>query len=138
FQPDIDTDKEQHFSPFNLSNPEDNRLSLRFVGLLYGGIAGSICANSGIYTGADVAKMILAGADCTQVVSTVYKNKIEYLSTIIKDLQTWMESKNYHSLAEFKGKLSNKNINDPFVYKRAQYIDLLLKSDEIFKKHPAV
>ena len=88
-------------------------------------------------SGADVVKMILAGADCVQVVSTVYKNKIEYISTIlIQDLQTWMESKNYNKLDDFRGKLSKKNTNDPFVYKRAQYIDLLLKSDQIFKKHP--
>jgi len=138
FQPEIDIEKEHHYSPFSLSSPEDNRLSLRFAGLLYGTIAGSICSNTGIYTGADVAKMILAGADCVQVVSTIYKNKIEYIATILKDLQGWMESKNYSKLENFKGKLSNKNINDPFVYKRAQYIDLLLKSDNIFKKYPVV
>jgi dihydroorotate dehydrogenase (fumarate) len=135
FQPDIDIQKEQHFSPFNLSSPEDNKLSLRFAGMLYGTISASICANTGVFSGADVVKMILAGADCVQVVSTVYKNKIEYISTILKDLQTWMESKNYKNLAAFRGKLSQKNTNDPFVYKRAQYIDLLLKSDQIFKKH---
>jgi len=138
FQPDIDIDKEQHFSPFNLSNPDDNKLSLRFAGLLYGTIAGSICSNTGIYSGADVVKMILAGADCVQIVSTIYKNKIEHIATILKDLQTWMESKNYKKLNDFRGKLSNKNLNDPFVYKRAQYIDLLLKSDHIFKKYPVV
>lgn len=138
FQPDIDIEKEQHFSPFNLSNPEDNKLSLRFAGLLYGTISASICSNTGIYTGHDVVKMILAGADCVQVVSTVYKNKIEYISTIIKDLENWMESKNYKKLADFRGKLSQKSLNDPFVYKRAQYIDLLLKSDQIFKKHPVI
>jgi len=136
FQPDIDINKEEHFSPFNLSNPEDNKLSLRFAGLLYGTISGSICSSTGIYSGADVAKMILAGADCVQVVSTVYKNKVEYIATMLKDLQTWMESKNYNKLSDFKGKLSNIKTNDPFVYKRAQYIDLLLKSDQIFKKHP--
>jgi dihydroorotate dehydrogenase (fumarate) len=135
FQPDIDIEKEQHFSPFNLSSPEDNKLSLRFAGMLYGTIGASICANTGVFSGGDVVKMILAGADCVQVVSTVYKNKIEYISTILKDLQTWMESKNYKNLAAFRGKLSQKNTNDPFVYKRAQYIDLLLKSDQIFKKH---
>lgn len=138
FQPDIDVEKEQHFSPFNLSNPEDNKLSLRFTGLLYDTIAASICANTGIYTGHDVVKMILAGADCVQIVSTVYKNKIEYISTIVKDLENWMESKNYKKLADFRGKLSQKSLNDPFVYKRAQYIDLLLKSDQIFKKHPVM
>jgi dihydroorotate dehydrogenase (fumarate) len=82
--------------------------------------------------------MILAGADCVQIVSTVYKNKIEYISTILKDIEKWMESKNYSKLADFRGKLSQKSLNDPFVYKRAQYIDLLLKSDQIFKKHPVV
>jgi dihydroorotate dehydrogenase (fumarate) len=135
FQPDIDIEKEQHFSPFSLSSPEDNKLSLRFAGLLYGTIGASICSNTGVFSGADVVKMLLAGADCVQVVSTVYKNKIEYISTILRDLQTWMESKNYKDLASFRGKLSQKNTNDPFVYRRAQYIDLLLKSDQIFKKH---
>jgi dihydroorotate dehydrogenase (fumarate) len=138
FQPEIDIEKEQHFSPFSLSNPEDHKLSLRFAGLLYDTISASICSNTGIYTGADVAKMILAGADCVQVVSTVYKNKIEYLATMLKDLETWMESKNYKKLGDFRGKLSNKKLNDPFIYKRAQYIDLLLKSDQIFKKYPVV
>ena len=138
FQPDIDIEKQQHFSPFNLSSPEDYKLSLRFTGLLYGTMAGSICSNTGIFSGADVVKMILAGADCVQVVSTVYKNKIEHIATILKDLQLWMESKNYSKLSDFRGKLSNKNCNDPFVYKRAQYIDLLLKSDQIFRKFPLV
>jgi dihydroorotate dehydrogenase (fumarate) len=138
FQPDIDIEKQEHFSPFNLSSPEDNKLSLRFAGLLYGRISASICSNTGIYSGADVVKMILAGADCVQVVSTVYKNKIEHISTMIQDLKTWMESKNYSNLADFRGKLSQKNTNDPFVYKRGQYIELLLKSEQIFKKHPVV
>lgn len=138
FQPDIDIDAEQHFSPFNLSSPEDHKLSLRFAGLLYGTIRGSICANSGIYTGADVIKMILAGADCVQIVSTLYKNKVEYISTMLTDIQTWMEGKNYQNLGDFRGKLSNLNLNDPFVYKRAQYIDLLLKSDQMFKKYPVI
>jgi dihydroorotate dehydrogenase (fumarate) len=106
--------------------------------LLYGKIKGSICANTGIYSGADIVKMILAGADCVQIVSTIYKNKVEHISTMIKDLETWMESKSYVKLTDFKGKLSNKNLNDPYVYKRAQYIELLLKSDQIIKKYPVV
>jgi dihydroorotate dehydrogenase (fumarate) len=136
FQPEIDMEKEEHYTPFNLSSPEDNRLPLRFAGLLYGNVKGNICSNSGIFTGLDVAKMILAGADCVQVVSTVYKNKIDYISTIVKDLESWMDKKGYKTLDEFRGKLSDKNINNPYVYKRAQYIDLLLKSDEILVKHP--
>jgi dihydroorotate dehydrogenase (fumarate) len=136
FQPEIDMDKEEHFTPFNLSVPEDNRLPLRFAGLLYDNLKGNLCSNTGIFTGKDVAKMILAGADCVQIVSTIYKNKISYISTIIKDLEGWMDDKGYKTLGDFRGKLSNKTLNDPFIYKRAHYIDLLLKSDEILVKHP--
>lgn len=137
FQPEIDVDKEEHYAPFNFSTPEDHRLPLRFAGLLYGRMKkASICSSTGIFTGKDVARMILAGADCVQVVSTIYKNKIEYISTILKDLNDWMDSKKYKTLADFRGKLSEKNINDPFVYKRAQYIDLLLKSEDILVKNP--
>lgn len=136
FQPEIDMEKEKHYTPFNLSVPEDNRLPLRFAGLLYDNIKGDICSNTGIFTGKDVAKMILVGADAVQVVSTLYKNKIDYLGTMLKELESWMDAKGYKTLDDFRGKLSNKNIDDIFVYKRAQYIDLLLKSDEILVKHP--
>ncbi|NQV02858.1 MAG: dihydroorotate dehydrogenase-like protein [Bacteroidia bacterium] len=136
FQPDIDLEKEEHHFPYNLSNEGDNRLSLRYVGLLYGEIRGSICANTGIYTGHDVAKMILAGADCVQVVSAIYKNGFPQVGKILKSLEEWMEEKEYATIEQFRGKLSRKNLKDPFAYKRAQYIDILMKSEEIFKLYP--
>jgi dihydroorotate dehydrogenase (fumarate) len=43
-----------------------------------------------------------------------------------------MDRKGYDSIEAFQGKLSSNAINDPFVYKRAQYIDMLLKSEEHF------
>ena len=91
FQPEIDMDKEEHFTPFNLSVPEDNRLPLRFAGLLYDNLKGNLCSNTGIFTGKDVAKMILAGADCVQIVSTIYKNKISYMKAgwMTKDIKHW-------------------------------------------------
>jgi len=138
FQPDIDINKEEHFSPLTASNREDHKLALRFAGLLHGNLKASICSNSGIHTGEDVVKMLLAGADCVQVVSTAYKNGLNYLETIINDLTNWMKAKGYSKLDDFRGKLSNKNINDPFVYKRAQYIDLLLHSEQILKKNSIV
>ncbi len=136
FQPDIDPDTEKHHFPYNLSNEGDNRLPLRYVGLLYGEIHGSICANTGIFTGLDVAKMILAGADCVQVVSAVYKHGSEQITRILKSLEEWMEKREYASIDQFLGKLSRKNLKDPFAYKRAQYIDILMKSEEIFKLYP--
>lgn len=133
FQPEIDLNTEEHIIHFPLSDEEDNKLPLRFAGLLYGTISASICSNTGLYSGNDVVKMLLAGADCVQVVGSLYKNKIGHLSTMLAELEKWMAAKNYKSLKDFRGKLSNKNINDPFVYKRAQYVDLLLKSEKVFR-----
>jgi len=137
FQPDIDIDTESHVSHFNLSREGDYGNTIRYAGMLYGNIDASIIANTGIYTAKDMIKMILAGADAVQVVSTLYKNKISYVSEMLMDLESWMSKKGYKSINDFKGKLSRKNTKDPFAFKRAQYIDMLLKNaDDIMKKYP--
>ncbi len=136
FQPDLDVDKEEHIIPFNLSSEGDYKLSLRFAGLLYNRIKGNICSNTGIFTGKDVARMILAGADCTQVVSALYKHKPGHISKMLTELEAWMESKSYTSLNDFRGKLSKDTLSDPFAYTRAQYVDILMNPDEIIRKYP--
>ncbi len=133
--PNIDIDYETYINHFSSSTTDENLLPLKFAGLLFGNIQGSICCNSGIHTGKDVIKMILGGADCVQIVSTLYANKISYIQVMLNELSEWMEKKSYHRLEDFKGKLSQKRVNDPFIYKRSQYIDILLKSSEIFKKY---
>jgi len=134
FQPEINVDDEKHFTPWNLSEPNDKRLPLRFAGLLYKKIKANICSSMGIFEGKDVAAMILAGADAVQLVSALYKHKPEHISTVLGDLTSWMEKKGYTSLNDFRGKLSAASLNDPFVYKRAQYVDALLSSDDLLKK----
>ncbi len=133
FEPEINVQELKHVAPFYLSHEGDYRLTLRYAGLLFGNIKAQVCANTGIYQGKDVVKMILAGADCVQVVSTLYKNKPEHITTMLDELTSWMELKNHNSLADFRGNLSKKELKDPFVYKRGQYIDLLLGSDQLIK-----
>lgn len=138
FQPEIDIEKEEYFYPWELSSPRDHMMALRFAGLLYGNLDGSVCVSRGIYTAGDVVKMILAGADAVQIVSTVYKNHPEVIGEILAGVSDWMNKKGFRTLGDFRGRLSRKNIKDPFVYQRAQYVDILMKSEEIFKKYPMV
>ncbi len=128
FQPDIDLEKEEMVFPYNFSSRGDYGLALRFAGLLYGNVEADICASTGIFTGEDVVKMIMAGADAVQVVSVLYKEGIEQLSEIVKGLESFMQKKNYSKLDDFRGKLSQKRISDPFAYSRAQYIDYMMNS----------
>lgn len=138
FQPDIDIDNEQHIYPFNLSKEGDYRLPLRFTGMLYKNTKATICSNTGIYSGKDIARMILAGADCVQVVSALYRHKPEHITAMLSELEKWMNEKSYGSLRDFQGKLSRVLTPDPFAYSRAQYVDILMKPDEIIKKYPVI
>jgi len=132
FEPDIDVEAEKHVSPWNLSTHSDHRLSLRYIGLTHGNIGASVAANNGIYEGIDMVKMILAGASAIQAVSTFYHNGVGHAAEMLKELEDWMNRKGYDNLEAFRGTLSSNAINDPFVYKRAHYIDMLLKSEEHF------
>jgi len=50
---------------------------------------------------------------------------------MLKEMNEWMDAKGYKSLDEFRGKLSKKSLSNPYVYKRAQYIDIILNSERI-------
>lgn len=138
FQPEIDPEKEEFYYPWELTHPQDHMLSLRYAGLLYGNLDGSICISRGLYTAEDVVRALLAGADTVQIVSTIYKNHPGVVKQILTGIGEWMDQKGYATLTDFKGKLSRRQLKDPFVYQRAQYVDILAKSDTIFKKYPMV
>lgn len=134
FQPDIDIDKQEQSFPFRLSSPGYHRLPLRFTGLLYGNINADICSSSGVFGGEDIIKLLLAGASCIQCVSTLYKNGIGYINTMLEEVGEWMKDKGYKSLEDFRGKFSLKQQKDPFAYQRAQYVDLLIKGRPVIKE----
>lgn len=133
FQPDINILTEKHVKAFNLSHQGDYKQSLRMAGILYGNINAEICSSRGVFDGEDVIKLILSGASSVQVVSTLYKNSFLHLKKINQDIMEWMEIKGYESIHDFKGKLSmNRLSGNPFIYKRAQYVDLIINSEKIF------
>jgi len=133
FQPDIDIEHEKHIKKYNFSHQGDYKKSLRYSGLLYQKIKAEICSSRGIFTGEDVIKLLLSGASSVQVVSTLYKNGITQVSKMRSEIEAWMERKDYHTLDDFRGKLSNGNLEkNPFVYKRAQYVDLIINAENIF------
>ncbi|MEZ5020594.1 MAG: dihydroorotate dehydrogenase-like protein [Bacteroidales bacterium] len=137
-QPDIDIFAEQHTMPYNLSSSDDNRLPLRFTGMLHGNVKASVCTSTGVYSANDVVKMILAGADAVQVVSTLYRNGVEVVKSMNEEIEKWMEGHGYSTLESFRGKLSMKKSENKLPYTRAQYIDFLLNSGDIMKKYRAL
>lgn len=134
FQPDVDIRREEHRRAFNLTHRGEYKKSLRYAGMLYGRIKADVCSSRGIYTGEDAVKLLLSGASSVQVVSAIYRNGVQQLGKINREIADWMERKQYETIDQFRGKLSDSvlNKNDTLlIYKRAQYIDLLLHSDTI-------
>lgn len=138
FQPEINTGTEEFYYPFDLSKDHDYQITLRFTGLLYGNINASICGTKAIYNTQQMIKIILAGADAVQVVSTIYRNGENQIKMMLSELSDWMNKKGYQSINDFKGKLSKKKLPDSSVYNRAQHIEILSRSEEIYKKHRMV
>ena len=136
FQPDINIQLEKMEFPYNFSSSAESRLPMKYTGFLYDNINADNCANRGIFTGEDVIKMILAGADVVQVVSTIYKHGAQQITKMLEDIEIWMANNQYEGLGDFRGKLSRKNIKDPYAYRRAQYVDILMRSGEILNKYP--
>ena len=125
-QPDIDPSEETLKSEMVLSSPEEMKVPLRHISLLFGRVDCDLALTSGVHSGLDAAKAILAGATVVQTASALLKNGIPYLSTMLRELEGWMVEKGYENLEAFRGKLSQRQVEDPFAFERDQYVKLLM------------
>ncbi len=125
YQPDVDIDSLDIKPSLSLSTPFEMRLPLRWIAIMRGRVKASLAATTGIYTARDVAKMILAGADVTMMCSALFKYGIGHLADVREELIHLMESKDYGSITEMKGVLSQVHCPEPSVFERANYMKTL-------------
>jgi dihydroorotate dehydrogenase (fumarate) len=122
YQPDIDLESLDVTPNVLFSTPMAMRLPLRWIAILYGRINASLAATSGIHRASDVVKMLLVGADVTELCSVLMRQGIKHLSVIESELGQWLEQHEYDSVQQLKGSLSQKNCTDPSAFERAQYM----------------
>jgi dihydroorotate dehydrogenase (fumarate) len=125
YQPDIDLDELDVKPGVTLSSSSDNRLPMRWIGVLHGKIHASIAASSGIHTTEDVIKLIMVGADVTMMCSALLLHGPEHASKIVKEVERWLMEHEYVSVEQMKGSLSHKSIANPSAYERANYMKAL-------------
>jgi dihydroorotate dehydrogenase (fumarate) len=122
YTPDIDIETMELSAASNVSTPEDIYDTLRWMAIMSRRVDCDLAATTGIHTGGDVVKMLLAGATVTQVASTLYKNGPEQIGRMLESLSSWMEAKGFNSLEEFRGKVSGSYEGDPAVFERMQFM----------------
>lgn len=125
-QPNIDPETETLYNEMIYSYPDEMKLPLRWIALLYGRVKADLAITSGVHSGTDAVSSLLAGATIVQVASALFKYGIPYISTMLRQVEAWMEERSYDSIDEFRGSLSQQNHEDPFAFERAQYVKLLL------------
>jgi dihydroorotate dehydrogenase (fumarate) len=125
YQPDFDINKLTLLHNLQYSEPNEIRLPLLWIAMLYGRVPVSLAANTGVQSSVEVIKYLLAGADIAMTASALYKNGIGYLKTMNQELEAWMLSREFESIDSFKGVMSQQQISDPTAYERANYIKIL-------------
>lgn len=122
YSPDIDIDKMVVKSSDLLSNPAESTQPLRWIALLSEVIEQDLVASTGVHDHVGLVKQLLAGAAAVQVVSTIYKNGMGQIATILEGLEKWMDEKSFDKIDDFRGKLSNEKVADPAVFERTQFM----------------
>ena len=125
YQPDIDLENLEVTPNLVLSSSESMRLPLRWIAILYGKIKASMAATTGIHTSEDALKMIMAGADVTQLCATLLQNGVDRITSIQEGMVKWMEDHEYESVKQMKGSMSHKSVAEPAAFERANYMRVL-------------
>jgi dihydroorotate dehydrogenase (fumarate) len=130
-QPDIDTSTERSRCVMSPSTPQELRIPLRWIGLLHGRIDIEMAGNTGVASADDVVKYLLAGAAAVQVASILYADGPPALKGLVDGLASWMTEKGYETLADFRGKASQRAFEgNVFAWERAQYLDFILSTQK--------
>jgi dihydroorotate dehydrogenase (fumarate) len=125
YQPDIDLENLQVTSELQWSRSADSQLPLRWVALLYGNVKLSLATTSGVRTAEDALKLVLAGADATQLCSVLLERGPAYLGAIGAGMCDWLARHEIASLQELKGQLSKQRCMNPGIFERSNYVNLL-------------
>lgn len=122
FMPDIDIKSEKVIAAEVLSSENEYHQPLKWIGSTSGKTACRLAGSTGIHSAETAIKFILAGASAVQVASSVYRYGPGIFSEMNDMITSWMESKKYHSVEDFRGKLSLMNAENPVAWERTQFL----------------
>jgi dihydroorotate dehydrogenase (fumarate) len=129
YQPDLDIETLEVNPNLVLSTSEDLRLPLRWTAILYGRIAQDIALTSGVHTGQDLLKAVMAGASVVMLASELLANGLDRIQEITHEAETWMEKFEYTSIEQMRGSMSQRSVADPLAFERANYMKALTSYD---------
>lgn len=125
YQPDFDLDELDIIHSLDLSTSADLRLPLRWISILYGKVNADYALTSGVHTANDVIKSMMAGAKVAMMASNLLHKGETVIPAMLNDLQIWMKEREYESVRQMQGSMSQKNVKEPAAFERANYMKVL-------------
>jgi dihydroorotate dehydrogenase (fumarate) len=125
YQPDFDLENMEVVPNLTLSTSNELRLPLRWVAILYRRVPVDFAITSGVHNSEDVLKGLMAGAKVTMMASELLLYGAERIGQIVEGLKTWMESREYESVSQMIGSMSQINMAQPALFERANYMKVL-------------
>ena len=124
-QPDIELEELEVAPHLVLSTSDELRLALRWIAILRGRVNASLAATGGAHTPEDVLKLLLAGADCVMLASSLLRKGPGHIGTLVQGVQRWLAEREYTSVEQMKGSLSQQSCPDPDAFERSNYMKAL-------------
>lgn len=125
YQPDFYLDTMEVVPNLVYSNSHELRLPLRWIAILYGRVKCDFALTSGVHSGEDALKAIMAGANVSMVASEFLENGISQTKKILADMMTWMQNHEYESINQMRGSMSQQAVAEPAKFERANYMKVL-------------
>lgn len=125
YQPDFDLDELEVVPSLKLSGNAEMLLPLRWISIMYGRIPADFALTTGVQSGTDILKSMMAGAKVTMVASEFLRKGPERATEMIDSVKLWMEEHEYDSIEQMQGSMSQKSVGDPAAFERANYMKVL-------------
>ncbi len=125
YRPDFDTETLEANRTLELSTPQEIRVGLFWLSLLYGRVGADMAASSGVDSAKEVVKYLLAGADVVMTTSALLRYGVEHLGVLRKGLEAWMDERGFERVGQVRGRMSLENLDNATAFERANYIRLL-------------
>jgi len=123
YEPDINIDKIDIVPAPVFSNESERRLVLRWIAMASAqDLRIDISASTGVHSGADAIRYLLAGANTVQVCSVLYEKGLPFIREMNKKIENWMDKNGFGSIGAFRGRLNYRNYDKPVVFERTQFM----------------
>jgi len=125
YQPDFDLEELEILHSLDLSTSSDLRLPLRWISILHGKLNVDFALTSGVHTYTDVLKAMMAGAKVAMMASNLLQFGDETIGSTLSYLVAWMKEREYESIKQMQGSMSQKSVKEPEAFERANYMKVL-------------